>query len=87
MDLSRSRVKVVFYGRLAETIAPELDVAAPAGCSIAELRDTLIGQHPQASEVLASRRALTCVGEALVRDDHIVAADEIVEFLPPVSGG
>jgi molybdopterin synthase sulfur carrier subunit len=80
-------LKVLFYGRLAETIGPELEIDAPAGCSVAELRDRLIAEHPQAEQPLRARRALACVGDALVRDSYVLKSADSVEFLPPVSGG
>ncbi len=80
-------MKVLFYGRLAETIGPELEIDAPAGCSVAELRDRLIAEHPQAEQPLRARRALACVGDALVRDSYVLKSADSVEFLPPVSGG
>jgi molybdopterin converting factor small subunit len=80
-------VKVVFYGRLADVIGPELDVSLPPGCSVSQLRDRLAAEHPAAEQVLRSRRARTCIGDALVRDDHVLSATDTVEFLPPVSGG
>lgn len=80
-------MKVLFYGRLAETIGPELEIDAPAGCSVAELRDRLIAEHPQAEQPLRAKRALACVGDALVRDSYVLKSADSVEFLPPVSGG
>jgi molybdopterin converting factor small subunit len=80
-------LKVLFYGRLAATIGSELEIDAPPGCSVGELRDRLIAEHPQAEQPLRSRRALACVGNALVRDTYVLNAADRVEFLPPVSGG
>ena len=80
-------MKVLFHGRLADTIGPELEIDAPPGCSIAELRDRLIAAHPDAEQPLRSRRALAFVGDALVGDTHVVNISDTVEFLPPVSGG
>lgn len=80
-------MKVLFHGRLAETIGPELEVETPPGCSVGELRDRLVAQHPEAEQPLRSRRARACVGDALVRDTYVPQAADRVEFLPPVSGG
>jgi molybdopterin synthase sulfur carrier subunit len=80
-------VRVLFYGRLAETIGPELEIDAPTGCSVAELRDRIVAEHPQAEQPLRSRRALACVGDALVRDTYVLRTADRLEFLPPVSGG
>ena len=80
-------VKVLFYGRLAEAIGAELEIDAQPGCSIAELRDKIVTEHPHAEQTLRSNRALTFVGDALVRDNYVLQAVDRVEFLPPVSGG
>jgi molybdopterin converting factor small subunit len=80
-------VKVAFYGCLAEAVGPELEIQAPPGCSIAELRNRLIAEHPQAEEALRDKRARACVGDALVHDSYVLRAADRVEFLPPVSGG
>jgi molybdopterin converting factor small subunit len=80
-------MKILFHGRLAEAIGPELDVDAAPGCSVAELREKLIAEHPEAEQPLRSRRARTCIGDAIVHDNHVLQAADTVEFLPPVSGG
>lgn len=80
-------MKILFHGRLADAIGPELEIDALPGCSVAELRERLVAEHPQVREVLRSRRSRTCIGDRLVNDDHVPAASDTVEFLPPVSGG
>ena len=80
-------MKVLFYGRLAEAIGPELEIDAPPGCSVGQLRDRLVAEHPEAEQPLRNRRALACVGDSLVHDTYVLGADDRVEFLPPVSGG
>lgn len=80
-------MKVLFYGRLAEAIGPELEVGASPGSSVADVRERLAAEHPDAAGVLRSKRALSFVGERLVRDNYRLAAGDTLEFLPPVSGG
>lgn len=80
-------MKVLFYGRLADMIASELEVSSPAGCSVLQLRKRLAAEYPLAEQTLRSKRARTCVGDRLVNDDHVLSALDTVEFLPPVSGG
>ena len=80
-------MKVLFYGRLADTIGPELDIDAPPGCSVGHLRDRFVSEHPEAAQPLRSKRARVCVGDALVHEDYVLQASDRVEFLPPVSGG
>lgn len=80
-------MKILFYGRLAEAIGSELEVAAALGSTVAEVRETLAAEHPDAAGVLRNKRALSCVGDRLVRDDYRLTAGDTLEFLPPVSGG
>ena len=80
-------MKVAFYGRLAEAVGSELEIEAPPGCSLEELRNKVIAEQPEAEETLRNKRARACVGDALVHDSYVLSADDRVEFLPPVSGG
>ena len=80
-------MKIMFYGRLAEAIGPELELDQPSQCSIAEIRERLASEYPEVAATLASRRAFACVGGSMVRDDYLVPSAGEVEFLPPVSGG
>ncbi len=80
-------VKILFYGRLAEAIAPALEFGGVAARSIGELRERLAREHPAAAEALASKRSSACVGGRIVSDDFALVAGDPVEFFPPVSGG
>jgi molybdopterin converting factor small subunit len=80
-------VKIVFYGRLADVIGPELEVRVPPDYSVSQLRDRLAVEHPAAEQDLRDKRVRTCIGDRLVHDDHALDASDVVEFLPPVSGG
>lgn len=80
-------MKITFYGRLADAIGPEVDLQAGPGSSIGEVRRLLAAEHPAAAAALANRRSIACVSGSVVRDDHVIAEGDHVEFLPPVSGG
>ena len=80
-------MKVLFYGRLADLLGREMEVEAPASCSIAELRGRVIADHPNVRQTLEHGRVRACVGDAVVDDRFMVTATDTVEFLPPVSGG
>jgi molybdopterin converting factor small subunit len=80
-------VKVLFYGRLAESIAAEVELDALPGSSVAQVRERLIAEYPEVEQSLRSRRSRACVGDTIVQDDHLLDATCTVEFLPPVSGG
>jgi molybdopterin converting factor small subunit len=80
-------LKLLFYGRLAEAIGTELEVAVSPGLSVADVRELLAAQHPDAAGVLRHKKALSFVGDRLVRDDYCLEVGDTLEFMPPVSGG
>ena len=80
-------MKILFYGRLAELIGPEVDLDIPEALSIAQVRERLAVERPGCAAALVGRRVLTCVEGSLVRDDYVVDPGSQIEFLPPVSGG
>jgi molybdopterin converting factor small subunit len=80
-------MRIMFYGRLAESIGGEVELDVGAPSSVGIIRERLASEHPAAAESLRSARALACVDGVLVRDDHVVASDQRLEFLPPLSGG
>ena len=78
-------MKVRFYGRLADAIGPEIELPGASGCSVADLRERLAASHAAAAGALERSRAL--IGGSFVSDERKLADAELVEFLPPVSGG
>ena len=80
-------MKVRFYGRLANVVASELELDVPKGCTVSQLRDILVREHPEAEAALRGRRSRACVADAIVDESYVPGAAEAVEFLPPVSGG
>ena len=81
------RVKIRSYGKLRDLLGSEMEVEVPARCSIAQLRESIIRLEPDSARVLRSTRSRACVGDCLVDENSIVSPRDIVEFLPPVSGG
>lgn len=80
-------MKILLYGKLADVLGREVELAAAAGCTIAQLRDRIAIDFPQAAELFRSNRVRACVGDSFVDDGYVVQAGEQVEFFPPVSGG
>lgn len=80
-------VKVRSYGKLADLLGAERQVHLTAPCTVAELRALLANECPDAAEALANKRVLACVDDAIVPDSHVIARDESVDLLAPVSGG
>jgi molybdopterin converting factor small subunit len=79
-------MKVTFYGKLADMLGRELDLAVETPCTIAGLRERIFAAFPAALP-LRDKRVRACIGGAIVRDDHPVTPTDEVEFLAPVSGG
>lgn len=79
-------MQILFFGRLADSFGRSLEVDAPPGTSIGNLRALLARQFPDAAP-LPSASVRANIGDLIVGDDHVPVADEEVEFWPPVSGG
>jgi molybdopterin converting factor small subunit len=78
-------LRIRLYGRLGDALGAETQVEAPAGCTVADVRRLLGAGHSTATEALARSRA--CVGDRMVGDDQRLSGEDVIEFLPPVSGG
>lgn len=80
-------MKVRSYGKLADLLGAEREVRMDVPCTVAELRARLAAECPEAAEALNNRRVRACVGTAIVPDSHVIALNEPIELLAPVSGG
>ena len=78
-------MRIRFYGRLGDAFGREAEVDAPEGSTVAEIRKLLSDDHPAAAEALSRSRA--SLGERLIDDESRLSCEDVVEFLPPVSGG
>lgn len=87
MDTTFHFTKIVMHGRLADMLGRELEIAAPARAPVAELRRRIAAAHPDAAGAILSDRVRACVGDTIVSDRRCPEPGEVVEFLPPVSGG
>lgn len=74
-------MKILFFGRLAESLGREAEVDVPAsGCTVAELRQRL-------GEDVASPGIRACIDQLMVGEEERVLPHHEVAFLPPLSGG
>ena len=80
-------MRLYFYGKLASSIAPQLEFNAETPCSVGGLRRQLMAGYPDATDTLQDERAKALVKETVVANDYILTEDDEVEFLSPVSGG
>lgn len=80
-------MKVLFFGKLRDSLGDECAVDWAAGETVAALRRRLAAAHPHASADLLGPRTRACVDDAIVGEDFVLTGNECVEFLPPLSGG
>lgn len=77
---------VLFFGRLAEQLGRECEVAIPKdGCSVAELRRRLTQQAQVPGEL--SRTMLAAVDQEMAADELFVRPGQEIAFFSPLSGG
>ena len=79
---SRFRLRVLFFGRVADALGRERQVELPeAGCTIAQLRRLL------AEDVLLQPGVRASVDKQVVTDEAIVRPGAEVAFFSVFSGG
>ena len=78
-------MKVIFFGKLADSIAPRLDFDVAQPCTAAQLRAELDRAFPGGG--MADQRVRACVAGVIVGDDVLLSPGGTVEILAPVSGG
>ncbi len=80
-------MRIRFYGKLGERLGAEVDFIPPPGTdTVEELRRVLAETYPGLAIDLRAR-TFVCVADSLVANDRKITDGEIVEFLPPLSGG
>jgi len=80
-------LKIGFFGRLREALGDEWEVPVERGETVARLRTRLAGLRPGLAGDLLNPGVRACVADAMVGEDFLLAGQERVEFLPPLSGG
>lgn len=81
-------MKIAFYGKLAELIDAELELQLPPAIRTAgDLRGFLAETYPGHAQEFAGQRMKILCGDDFLSDDASISACELIELLPPVSGG
>ena len=80
-------MRILFFGKLRDSLGDEREVAPVPGETVAGLRARLAGLFPQAAEDLLGPRVRACVADRIVAEGFSLAGHDDVEFLPPLSGG
>ena len=82
------QVRVRYFASLREALGPGESVDLPAGSTLAQLRDMLIGRGGAHAQALARGRALRCALDQVMADEAApVHEGAEVAFFPPVTGG
>ena len=80
-------MRVTLYGKLADALGREVDVAIVTPCTVAAVRRRLVEDYPEIAHSFRDGRVRACMGSTLVPDDHPLSQADDIEFLAPVSGG
>ena len=75
-------ITILFFAQLQEEIGPSLRFEGPP-CTIQELRNHIGSLYPHASIT----SAMSAINEEFASEQELVKEDDVVAFLPPVSGG
>ena len=82
------KLKVRYFASIREALGPLDEIDAPAGATLAQLRDLLIAHSPKHAAALDRQRALRCaLNLALADESAVIPEDAEVAFFPPVTGG
>jgi molybdopterin converting factor small subunit len=77
-------MKILFFGRLGDTIGREIDFDLPAGgCTVAELRAALAKLYGG----LAAESVRACIDHEIAPETALVLPSHEIAFIPPLSGG
>ena len=77
-------MKILFFGRLGETIGREIDYELPAGgCTVAELRAALAKRYGG----LGAESVRACIDHEIAPESALVLPNQEIAFIPPLSGG
>lgn len=87
MLLGPMTMTIFLFGRLADTLGREVELALPLPCAVAAIRRELVRFYPASAADLEPARARACLNDALANDDALVRQGDEIAFLPPLSGG
>jgi sulfur-carrier protein len=75
--------KVLFFAHLRDAVGQEQVMLDAAGKTVAELKAELTETYglPKMETVMAA------INEEFSTNDELIKADDVIAFIPPVSGG
>jgi molybdopterin synthase sulfur carrier subunit len=81
-------INVVFFAQLREQLkTDQLQLELSTPCTVADVQQALLDNHPQWQDFLANRALMCAVNQDMVQSDALVNDGNEVAFFPPVTGG
>ncbi|WP_445488956.1 molybdopterin converting factor subunit 1 [Niallia sp. 03133] len=75
--------KVLFFAALKDVVGKESLQVEASGKTVSEIKALLQNDFP----ALPLDVAMTAINEEFALDDDIIAKEDVIAFIPPVSGG
>lgn len=75
--------KVLFFAHLRDAVGKDSIIIDAAGKTVAELKADVTASYP----LPKMDTVMVAVNEEFAADDDVIAAGDVIAFIPPVSGG
>lgn len=75
--------KVLFFAHLRDSVGEEEVLIDAAGKTVAEFKEEIAATYKLAK----METVMTAINEEFAQDEEIIHADDVIAFIPPVSGG
>jgi sulfur-carrier protein len=75
--------KVMFFAHLRDAVGQEFLLVEAAGKTVAELKAELAESY----KLDKMETVMTAINEEFAMNEEIIQKDDVVAFIPPVSGG
>ncbi|MFT8321390.1 MAG: MoaD/ThiS family protein [Bacillus sp. (in: firmicutes)] len=75
--------KVLFFAALKDIVGQESLLVEASGKTVSEIKNLLKNDYP----ALPLDVAMTAINEEFALDGDVISKEDIIAFIPPVSGG
>lgn len=75
--------KVLFFAHLRDAVGKEAVELEAAGKTVAELKEEIAQNY----QFLNMDTVMTAINEEFAKEEQIIQAEDVIAFIPPVSGG
>lgn len=79
-------VRVRFFSGIVPLVGEKaIDLALPDGATVGVLKERLVDRYPVLDGFMSTY--VIAVGEEMQASDHVVRDGDVVDLIPPISGG